>query len=102
MPTMPTASLSGNSYRSNRLPADRISALLTAAVGHLAGDRKCPEPVFGKGWLRRRATTWVTRDGDGWMADVPALPGTHTCAKTLMVQDLPRSAEAALDRPAMA
>ena len=51
----------------------------------------------------------VTRDGDGWMADVPALPGTHTWAKTLraldrnvrevigMVEDLPRSAEAALD-----
>lgn len=51
----------------------------------------------------------VTRDGDGWMADVPALPGTHTWAKTLraldrnvrevigMVQDLPRNAEAALD-----
>ena len=51
----------------------------------------------------------VTRDGDGWMADVHALPGTHTWAKTLraldrnarevigMVLDLPRSAEAALD-----
>jgi predicted RNase H-like HicB family nuclease len=51
----------------------------------------------------------VTRDGDGWMADVPGLPGTHTWAKTLraldrnvrevigMVEDLPRSAEAALD-----
>ncbi|MFY9927268.1 MAG: hypothetical protein WAK82_04610 [Streptosporangiaceae bacterium] len=51
----------------------------------------------------------VTRDGDGWMADVPALPGTHTWAKTLraldrkvreaigMVEDLPRRAEAALD-----
>ena len=51
----------------------------------------------------------VTRDGDGWMADVLALPGTHTWAKTLraldrnvrevigMVEDLPRSAEAALD-----
>jgi len=51
----------------------------------------------------------VTRDGDGWRADVPALPGTHTWAKTLraldrnvrevigMVEDLPRSAEAALD-----
>ena len=50
-----------------------------------------------------------TRDGDGWLADVPALPGTHTWAKTLrsldrnvrevigMVEDLPRSAEAALD-----
>jgi hypothetical protein len=24
----------------------------------------------------------VTRDGDGWLADVPALPGTHTWAKT--------------------
>jgi predicted RNase H-like HicB family nuclease len=51
----------------------------------------------------------VTRDGDGWLADVPALPGTHTWAKTLraldrnvrevigMVEDLPRSAEAAVD-----
>jgi predicted RNase H-like HicB family nuclease len=51
----------------------------------------------------------VTRDGDGWMADVPVLPGTHTWAKTLraldrsvrevigLVEDLPRSAEAALD-----
>jgi len=51
----------------------------------------------------------VTRDGDGWMADVPALPGTHTWAKTLraldrnvrevigMVEDLPRSAEAVMD-----
>ena len=51
----------------------------------------------------------VTRDGDGWMADVPAIPGTHTWAKTLraldrnirevigMVEDLPRSAEASLD-----
>jgi predicted RNase H-like HicB family nuclease len=51
----------------------------------------------------------VTRDGDGWMADVPDLPGTHTWAKTLraldrnirevigMVEDLPRSAEASLD-----
>jgi predicted RNase H-like HicB family nuclease len=51
----------------------------------------------------------VTRDGDGWMADVPDLPGTHTWAKTLraldrnireiigMVEDLPRSAEARLD-----
>jgi predicted RNase H-like HicB family nuclease len=51
----------------------------------------------------------VTRDGDGWMADVPALPGTHTWAKTLraldrsirevigMVEDLPRSAEASLE-----
>jgi len=51
----------------------------------------------------------ATRDGDGWMADVPALPGAHTWAKTLraldrnvrevigMVEDLPRSAEAALD-----
>ena len=51
----------------------------------------------------------VTRDGDGWMADVPALPGTHTWAKSLraldrsvrevigMVEDLPRSAEAVLD-----
>ena len=51
----------------------------------------------------------VTRDGDGWTADVPALPGTHTWAKTLraldrnirevigMVEDLPRSAEASLD-----
>jgi predicted RNase H-like HicB family nuclease len=51
----------------------------------------------------------VTRDGYGWMADVPALPGTHTWSKTLraldrnirevigMVEDLPRSAEAALD-----
>jgi predicted RNase H-like HicB family nuclease len=51
----------------------------------------------------------VTRDGDGWMADVPALSGTHTWAKTLraldrnvrevigMVEDLPRSAEAAMD-----
>src|SRR5260370_25943731 len=51
----------------------------------------------------------VTRDGDGWMADVPALPGTHTWARTLraldrnvrevigMVEDLPRSAEAGLD-----
>ena len=51
----------------------------------------------------------VTRDSDGWMADVPALPGTHTWAKTLraldrnirevigMVEDLPRSAEASLD-----
>ena len=46
----------------------------------------------------------VTRDGDGWMADVPALPGTHTWSKSLraldrkvrevigMVEDLPRSA----------
>ena len=25
----------------------------------------------------------VSRDGDGWMADVPELPGTHTWAKTL-------------------
>jgi predicted RNase H-like HicB family nuclease len=52
----------------------------------------------------------VTRDGDGWMADVPALPGTHSWSKTLraldrnvrevigMVEDLPRSAEAALDQ----
>jgi predicted RNase H-like HicB family nuclease len=51
----------------------------------------------------------VTRDGDGWMADIPALPGTHTWAKTLraldrnirevigLVEDLPRSAEASLD-----
>ncbi len=51
----------------------------------------------------------VTRDGDGWLADVPDLPGTHTWAKTLrtldrnvrevigMVEDLPRSAEAGLD-----
>jgi len=51
----------------------------------------------------------VTRDGDGWLADVPALPGTHTWAKTLraldrnvrevigMVEDLPRSAEATLE-----
>jgi predicted RNase H-like HicB family nuclease len=51
----------------------------------------------------------VTRDGDGWLADVPALPGTHTWAKTLrsldrnvrevigMVEDLPRSAESALE-----
>src|ERR1700677_5001356 len=51
----------------------------------------------------------VTRDGDGWMADVPAIPGTHTWAKTLralnrnirevigMVEDLPRSAEASVD-----
>jgi predicted RNase H-like HicB family nuclease len=51
----------------------------------------------------------VTRDGDGWLADVPELAGTHTWAKTLrsldrnvrevigMVEDLPRSAEAALD-----
>ena len=51
----------------------------------------------------------VTRDDDGWMADVAALPGTHTWAKTLraldrnirevigMVEDLPRSAEASLD-----
>jgi predicted RNase H-like HicB family nuclease len=51
----------------------------------------------------------VTRDGDGWMADVPALPGTHTWAKSLraldrnvrevigMVEDLPRSAEATMD-----
>ena len=51
----------------------------------------------------------VARDGDGWMADVPALSGTHTWAKTLraldrnvrevigMVEDLPRSAEAAMD-----
>src|SRR6202453_723144 len=51
----------------------------------------------------------VTRDGDGWMADVPALPGTHTWAKTLraldrnvrevigMVEDLPRSAEGVRD-----
>jgi predicted RNase H-like HicB family nuclease len=51
----------------------------------------------------------VIRDGDGWMADVPALQGTHTWAKTLraldrnvrevigLVEDLPRSAEAALD-----
>jgi len=51
----------------------------------------------------------VARDGDGWMADVPGLPGTHTWAKTLraldrnvrevigMVEDLPRSAEAAMD-----
>jgi predicted RNase H-like HicB family nuclease len=51
----------------------------------------------------------VTRDGDGWMADVPALRGTHTWAKTLraldrnvrevigLVEDLPRSAEASLD-----
>jgi hypothetical protein len=50
----------------------------------------------------------VTRDGDGWMADVPALPGTHTWAKTLraldrnirevigMAEDLPGSAEADL------
>ena len=29
----------------------------------------------------------VTRDGDGWMADVPALPGTHTWAKTLRALD---------------
>ena len=51
----------------------------------------------------------VTRDGDGWMADVPALPDTHTWAKTLrsldrnvrevigMVEDLPRSAETAME-----
>jgi predicted RNase H-like HicB family nuclease len=51
----------------------------------------------------------VTRDGDGWMADVPAVQGTHTWAKTLraldrnvrevigLVEDLPRSAEASLD-----
>jgi predicted RNase H-like HicB family nuclease len=51
----------------------------------------------------------ATRDGDGWMADVPVLPGTHTWAKSLraldrnvrevigMVEDLPRSVEAALD-----
>jgi predicted RNase H-like HicB family nuclease len=51
----------------------------------------------------------VTRDGDGWMADVPAIPGTHTWAKTLralnrnirevigMVEDLPRSAEVSVD-----
>jgi predicted RNase H-like HicB family nuclease len=51
----------------------------------------------------------VTRDGDGWMADVPGIPGTHTWARTLraldrrirevigMVEDLPRSAEASLD-----
>lgn len=51
----------------------------------------------------------VTRDGDGWMADVPALAGTHTWAKTLraldrnirevigMVEDLPRRAEGTLD-----
>ena len=29
----------------------------------------------------------VIRDGDGWMADVPALPGTHTWAKTLRALD---------------
>ncbi|MGH3274603.1 MAG: type II toxin-antitoxin system HicB family antitoxin [Streptosporangiaceae bacterium] len=51
----------------------------------------------------------VTRDCDGWMADVPALPGTHTWARSLraldrnirevigMVEDLPRSAEASLE-----
>jgi predicted RNase H-like HicB family nuclease len=51
----------------------------------------------------------VSRDGDGWMADVPDLQGTHTWAKTLraldrnirevigLVEDLPRSAEAGLD-----
>jgi predicted RNase H-like HicB family nuclease len=51
----------------------------------------------------------VTRDGDGWMADVPAIPGTHTWVKTLralnrnirevigMVEDLPRSAEVSVD-----
>jgi hypothetical protein len=46
----------------------------------------------------------VTRDGDGWMADVPVLPGTHTWALDRsvrevigLVEDLPRSAEAALD-----
>lgn len=51
----------------------------------------------------------VTRDSDGWRAVVPALPGTNTWAKTLralyrsvrevigMAEDLPCSAEVALD-----
>jgi predicted RNase H-like HicB family nuclease len=61
------------------------------------------------GVLLRQYHVVATRDGDGWMADVPALPGTHTWAKTLraldrnvrevigMVEDLPRSTEAAMD-----
>ena len=68
-----------------------------------------PPPLQGMAEEPMKYHVVVIRDGDGWMADVPALPGTHTWAKTLraldrnvrevigMVEDLPRSAEAALD-----
>lgn len=51
----------------------------------------------------------VTREGDAWLADVPAVAGTHTWAKNLpgldssvreaiaLAEDLPRGAESALE-----
>jgi hypothetical protein len=51
----------------------------------------------------------VTREGDAWMADVPAVSGTHTWAKNLpgldrnvreaiaLAEDLPEGAEDGLD-----
>src|SRR6266851_2000299 len=92
-------------------PYHRRPARRRRTARHLAGDRARPGAGVREG-MAERAMNYrvvVTRDGDGWMADVPALPGTHTWAKTLraldrnvrevigMVEDLPRSAEAALD-----
>ena len=92
-------------------PYHRRPARRRRTARYFASDRARP----GAGVRERMAEgamkyhVVVTRDGDGWMADVPALPGTHTWAKTLraldrnvrevigMVEDLPRSVEAALD-----
>src|ERR1039457_3211393 len=77
---------------------------------HFASDRARPGAGVREGMAEgtMKYHVVVTRDGDGWMADVPALPGTHTWAKTLraldrnirevvgMVEDLPRSGEAGL------
>src|SRR5216683_913491 len=103
----------GDSGRWHRgdCPYHRRPARRRRTARHLAGDRARPGAGVREG-MAERAMNYrvvVTRDGDGWMADVPALPGTHTWAKTLraldgnvrevigMVEDLPRSAEAALD-----
>jgi predicted RNA binding protein YcfA (HicA-like mRNA interferase family)/predicted RNase H-like HicB family nuclease len=107
-------------YEARVILADGTEITARTTVAQHAGDvrpgtlraiERDLEPVFGKGMAEEamKYHVVVTRDGDRWMADVPALPGTHTWAKTLraldrnvrevigMVEDLPRSAEAAMD-----
>ena len=112
---------SHHQYEVRATLADGTEVTARTTVAQHAGDvrpgtlraiERDLEPVGVREGMADEAMTYhvvVTSDGDGWMADVPALPGTHTWAKSLraldrnvrevigMVEDLPRSAEATMD-----
>jgi hypothetical protein len=90
---------------------DRGAAPGDVPRGTLRQIEKDLAPVFGERVVTTMSTyeVIVTREGDAWLADVPAMAGTHTWAKNLpgldrnlreaiaLAEDLPEGAEGELD-----